>query len=181
MVSTKEIGHLMLYLYHRGAIIKRNTATLRDYARCSYFPGYSGLCSRSSGDFWMDTNIAMSDFMAGFFLVFGAFKLLRLNAFAEAYAMYDIIAKRSTTYAYLYPFIEIILGFAYLFRLYPTATNLVTLIVMIISSMGVAQELAQKRTIECACLGMVFKIPMTYVTLCEDLLMAGMALLSLLI
>ncbi len=126
-----------------------------------------------------DIHSAMNDFMAGFFLVFGAFKLLNLNAFAEAYTTYDIIAKRSATYAYLYPFIEIALGLAYLFRLWPTATNLVTVIVMTISSIGVAQELAQKRTIVCACLGTVFKIPMTYVTLFEDILMAGMALIAL--
>ncbi len=128
-----------------------------------------------------DLHSAMNDFMAGFFLVFGAFKLLNLSAFAGAYSIYDIIAKRSAIYPYLYPFIEIALGIAYLFRLFPTATNLITLIVMILSSIGVAQELAQKRTIECACLGTVFKIPMTYVTLFEDLLMAGMALVGLLI
>lgn len=128
-----------------------------------------------------DIHSAMNDFMAGFFLVFGAFKLLKLNAFAEAYATYDIIAKRSTLYAYIYPFIEIALGLAYLFRFWLTATNLVTLIVMIVSSIGVAQELAQRKTIACACLGTVFKIPMTYVTLFEDLLMAGMALLALIV
>ncbi len=122
---------------------------------------------------------AMNDFMAGFFLVFGTFKLLNLRAFAEAYSMYDIIAKRSTAYAHIYPSIEIGLGIAYLFSLFPTATNLITLILMIISSIGVAQELAQKKTIMCACLGTVFKIPMTYVTLFEDLLMAAMALLAL--
>ncbi len=124
---------------------------------------------------------AMSDFMAAFFLVFGAFKLFNLAAFAEAYAMYDIIAKRSFIYAYAYPFIEIALGIAYLFRLFPTATNLITLAIMIISSIGVAQELAQKRSAMCACLGTVFKVPMTYVTLAEDLLMAAMALLGLLL
>ena len=122
---------------------------------------------------------AMNDFMAAFFLIFGAFKLYNLSASAQAYATYDIIAKRSSFYAHFYPFIEIALGFAYLFRLFPTATNLITLIIMLISSIGVAQELAQKKTIVCACLGTLFKIPMTYVTLFEDVLMATMALLML--
>ncbi len=122
---------------------------------------------------------AMNDFMAGFFLIFGGFKVLNLHGFAEAYAMYDIIAKRSTAYAYAYPFIEIGLGIAYLLRLYPTPVNIITLIIMLISSIGVAQELAQRRTITCACLGTVFKIPMTYVTLFEDVLMAAMALIML--
>lgn len=126
-----------------------------------------------------DIKSAMNDFMAGFFLVFGGFKILNLHGFAEAYAMYDIIAKRSMTYAYAYPFIEIVLGIAYLLRLYPLQTNLITLAVMLVSSIGVAHELAQKRTITCACLGTVFKIPMTYVTLFEDVLMAAMALIML--
>lgn len=122
---------------------------------------------------------AMNDFMAGFFLIFGGFKILKLHAFAEAYATYDIIAKRSMVYAYLYPFIEIGLGVAYLLRLYPTLTNGVTLVLMLVGSIGVALELAKGRTIVCACLGTVFKFPMTYVTLFEDLLMAGMALAML--
>ena len=34
----------------------------------------------------------MSNFMAGFFLVFSFFKLLNLKGFAESYSMYDVIA-----------------------------------------------------------------------------------------
>ncbi len=119
---------------------------------------------------------AMNDFMAGFFLIFGAFKIINWHHFAEAYATYDLVAARSTIYAYAYPLIELALGFAYLFRLYPIATNLITFIVMVFSGCGVAIELMKQRSIVCACLGVVFKIPMTYVTLFEDVLMAGMAL-----
>lgn len=79
----------------------------------------------------------------------------------------------------IYPFLEITLGIAYLFNLYPIVTNIATLILMTVSSIGVAQELSKNKTIICACLGTVFKIPMTYVTLFEDLLMAGMALLAI--
>ncbi|MEX0848894.1 MAG: MauE/DoxX family redox-associated membrane protein [Candidatus Dependentiae bacterium] len=126
-----------------------------------------------------DLRAAMSDFMAAFFIIFGAFKLLNLKGFAEAYATYDVIAKKSIIYAYAYPFIEIALGLAYLFRLFPNVTNFVTLIVMFVSAIGVAIELSKGRDITCACLGVVFKIPMTYVTLFEDLLMAAMALIML--
>ncbi len=129
--------------------------------------------------FGWDLHEAMNDFMGSFFLIFGSFKLLKLKEFAEAYATYDILAQRSTLYAYSYPFIEIGLGIAYIGHLYPIITNWVTLVLMLVSSIGVAQELAQKRTIMCACLGTVFKIPMTYVTLFEDLLMAAMALIML--
>lgn len=122
-----------------------------------------------------DWTAAMYDFMAGFFIIFSLFKIANLKGFAEAYSMYDIIAKRFFIYGYIYPFIELGLGIAYLTRWQPLITNGITIIVMLTSSIGVAQELMNKRAIHCACLGVLFKIPMTYVTLFEDLLMAGMA------
>ncbi len=127
-----------------------------------------------------DMMYAMNDFMAGFFLVFGTFKLINLPKFVVAYKEYDLLAKRSTAYAYLYPFIEIGLGLAYFFRFMPIATNIITYIVMLFSAIGVAVSLSQGQQMMCACLGVVFKLPMTYVTLFEDMLMAGMALGTLL-
>jgi methylamine utilization protein MauE len=121
----------------------------------------------------------MIDFMAGFFIVFGAFKVINLSDFAMAYQEYDLIAKKSKIYAYAYPFIELALGLCYLFRFQMQIANWITLILMIIGSIGVARELAKKREITCACLGTVFKIPMTYVTLAEDLIMGLMALMML--
>ncbi len=126
-------------------------------------------------------HLFMADFMGSFFIVFGGFKVLNWHGFAEAYAMYDIIAKRSKLYAYAYPLIELSLGALYFLGWYPFHTNLITLVVMLVGAMGVGIELSKGKTIVCACLGAVFKLPMTYVTLFEDLLMAGMALVMLLI
>ena len=119
---------------------------------------------------------AMLDFMAGFFIIFSIFKIINLPAFVQAYSMYDIIAQRSLSYAYAYPFIELILGICYLMRYQLTIINWITLFLMIIGSIGVVIELGKKREITCACLGAVFKIPMTHVTLAEDLVMGLMAL-----
>ena len=122
---------------------------------------------------------AMYDLMGFFFVVFSAFKIINLPGFVEAYSTYDIITKRYITWGYIYPFIELSLGLAYLTRYQLTAANLITVVLMIIGSIGVAQELAQKKSITCACLGAVFKIPMTYVTLAEDIIMGVMALVML--
>lgn len=122
---------------------------------------------------------AMIDFMAGFFIVFSLFKISNLGAFAMAYQEYDLIAKHSIVYAYMYPFIELALGLCYFFRFQLTIANWITLILMIIGSIGVAIELAKGKEIVCACLGTVFKIPMTYVTLAEDLIMGLMALIMI--
>lgn len=117
----------------------------------------------------------MNTFMGMFFLTFGAFKLYNLQGFAEAYSSYDLIAHESLTYAYAYPFIEVGLGIAYLLKWEPKLISLITLLLMLIGALGVWIELRKNRPIMCACLGVVFKLPMTYVTLAEDLLMAAMA------
>lgn len=139
------------------------TTTLLIHAR---FPGRS----------WHEW---MNDFMAGFFLVFSFFKLLNLSAFAQAYRAYDLIAAKSHAYAYAYPFIELALGFAFLVRWNPIATNWITLAIMLVSTVGVLNALRKRQLIECACLGTVFKLPMSKVTLIEDLSMAAMAALML--
>ncbi len=124
---------------------------------------------------------AMSNFMGGFFLVFSFFKLLDLRGFADSYQMYDVIAQRFRSYGYAYPFIELLLGMAYLTGFQPVLTNIVTLIVMSISAFGVFKSVVAKRKIRCACLGTVFNLPMSTVTLVEDSLMAGMAAFMLFI
>jgi hypothetical protein len=123
-----------------------------------------------------DFSHAMTDFMGFFFSIFGGFKILNLQKFAESYQTYDILAKQSRWYAFVYPFLEILLGTLYITRSYLYVANVSTVILMSISALGVFQALLKKEQFECACLGTVFKIPMTYVTLLEDVLMAGMAL-----
>jgi hypothetical protein len=118
----------------------------------------------------------MMSMMAYFFLVFGLFKLSNLSAFADAYMTYDILAKKSRTYALLYPFIEIGLGVLYFFVIGGIYRDIFTFIIMSIGTIGVWKALQNKDEIPCACLGTVFSVPMTKVTLFENLFMALMAL-----
>lgn len=117
----------------------------------------------------------MQHFMAMFFLVFSFFKLLDIGAFANSYAMYDLLAMRFKPYGYVYPFTELSLGLAYLTGVNLTMTNLVTFVVMGFSSLGVIQSVLRKQKIRCACLGAVFNLPMSSVTIVEDVLMVAMA------
>ena len=121
----------------------------------------------------------MRYFMAGFFLSFAFFKLLDISAFADAYAGYDLLAAKWHGWGYVYPFVELLLGMAYLANWQPALTSWITLVVMGFSAMGVIQAVLNKRRIQCACLGAVFKLPMSTVTIVEDLgmvLMAGVML-----
>ena len=121
---------------------------------------------------WMQ---AMNIFMAGFFLTFSFFKMLDLKGFAESYSMYDIVAKKVIAWGYVYAFIELGLGIAYATNFQPLVTNIVTLVVMTISIIGVLQSVLNKRKIQCACLGAVFNLPMSTVTIIEDALMIAMS------
>lgn len=123
----------------------------------------------------------MRHFMAGFFLVFSFFKMLNLKAFAESYVMYDVIARKIPAWAYVYAFVELALGIAFLINFNPLVTNLVTVVVMSLSIIGVLQTVLNKKKIQCACLGAVFNLPMSTVTIIEDGLMIAMSAAMLLI
>ena len=135
--------------------------------------GMAGLASVSASD-------TMRYFMAGFFLVFSFFKLLDINAFANAYAGYDLLAKGWRGWGFIYPFVELGLGVAYLAHFNPLLTHWATIIVMGFSAIGVVRAVVSKTQIKCACLGTVFKLPMSTVTIVEDVGMVAMAVAMLL-
>jgi copper chaperone CopZ len=144
----------------------------------AYLTGITLLMEWGQGNFhlmrWMNF------FMGVFFLIFSFFKLLNLRGFAESYGMYDIVAKRWQGWGYIYPFIELMLGIAFLTGFEPMVTNAITLTVMGVSIIGVLQSVLNKRKIKCACLGDVFNLPMSTITIIEDALMIGMSAFMLL-
>lgn len=94
--------------------------------------------------------------------------------------MYDIVAKKWKGWGYVYAFTELGLGIAFLTGFNPIVANAVTLVVMTVSIVGVLQSVLNKRKIKCACLGDVFNLPMSTITIIEDALMIGMSAAMLL-
>ena len=131
------------------------------------------LIAWSNSQWSMDS--MMRHFMAGFFLVFSFFKFLDAPGFASAFKMYDPLAKAIPGWSWIYPYVELLLGVAYVMSWQPLATNVTTLVLMSVGGVGVLQSLLQKRTIRCACLGTALNLPMTKVTLVENGTMAAMA------
>lgn len=121
----------------------------------------------------------MRHFMAGFFLTFSFFKMLNLKGFKDTYLMYDIIARKFPAWGYIYAFTELLLGIAFLINFNPIVTSSVTFVVMSVSIIGVLQTVLDKKSIQCACLGDVFNLPMSTVTIIEDGLMIIMSLIML--
>ncbi len=139
----------------------------------AYITGATLLIEYAAGSFdWMRW---MRHFMAGFFLVFSFFKLLDVPGFAMSYSSYDILARRWAGWGYAYPFVELGLGLLFLVDFNPLITNSVALVVMGLSLIGVVQSLLAKRRFQCACLGAVFNLPMSRITLFEDTLMIAMS------
>jgi hypothetical protein len=184
-ISAKRVGELLgAKGYHVLAEVSAPppVSIAPPEPKTSYYPlllillfllGGTALVEVGAGAF--DPMRAMRHFMAGFFLVFGFFKLLNVPAFADAYRGYDVVAKVWPGWGYVYPFVEVTLGAAYLANVWPVAVNVVTLVVMGVSTVGVVQSVFARRKIRCACLGTVFNLPMSAITIVEDVTMVLMA------
>lgn len=117
----------------------------------------------------------MHDFMGFFLVVFSMFKFFNMEGFADGFQMYDLLAKPVRPYAYVYPFIELGLGLAYLAHWHPATIYLVTIGVFVFGSLGVFNALRKGLDLDCACMGTVLSVPLSTVALLEDLGMAAMA------
>lgn len=126
-------------------------------------------------------NIFLHNFMTCFFLVFSFFKLLDVAAFAKSFQQYDLLAKYIPGYAVQYPFIELSIGVACLLNYELRLIYLTEIVIMVIGLVGVVQSNLSKQQIQCACLGTVFKLPVSKITIIENSIMiaVGIALLIL--
>lgn len=134
-------------------------------------------CQVRLGSF--DFHLFINHLMAGFFIGFSFFKFLDLKAFAESFSSYDPIAKRWLNYGYVYPFLELALGLLFTSGVALRAANVLTVIILSLTSVGVFQRLRSKSQFQCACLGANFNLPLSNVTIAENLAMILMAVFHL--
>lgn len=123
----------------------------------------------------------MHYFMGFFLCSFSLLKLFNPRQFADGYQMYDLVAKRSRLYALCYPVIELALGLSYLSFFIPWLTYLITIFIMTIGAFGVIKTLRQGLDLRCACMGTVLDVPLSTVTLTEDIGMGLLAFVMLLL
>ena len=117
------------------------------------------------------SNTFMMYLMGVWFLSFGVLKLIDIRSFAKSFAEYDLIAEKWHGYGYIYPFVEIVLGLAYIFNtrmLYMTELNIVALIVALLGIISAYRVLSSGKKVQCACMGTYWKLPMTKVTVMEN-------------
>ena len=123
-----------------------------------------------------DSNVLIKNYMGIIYIVFGFLKLYDIDKFVNVFRKYDIIANKVEFWAWLYPFIEILLGISLLSNVFVNKTMKITIVLMIISIISVSISLLKKQNLRCGCLGTFFHIPLSYVTISENVAMLALSL-----
>ena len=119
-------------------------------------------------------------FMGVFMLTFAGFKFAGYKMFVSMFPMYDLLAKRTQAYAYAYPFIEFGIAVLFLADVLPTPRSVLTVLIMGLGAIGIVKTTyIQKKRIHCACLGNIIKLPLSTVSLADDVAMLTMAIVML--
>lgn len=120
--------------------------------------------------------------MGVFLIVFACFQLIGYKSFVSMFPEYDPIAKLVPVYAYAYPFIGIALGVLYLLDVGGAWRDGVTASILLVGAVGVYLNIRKDGSRpHCACLGNVIKLPLSWITFFEDIVMGLMALAMLLV
>ncbi len=117
----------------------------------------------------------MNRFMGSVFVLFGVLKLVNLQQFVALFRKYDVISQQWRGYAFMYPFLEIGVGIGLLVGSGLQVLYIFVLVLMSVSLASVTRSIYTGKQLRCGCLGSLFNIPLSYVTVAENLLMLGMA------
>ena len=115
-------------------------------------------------------------FIACSMCILALLKLQDVESFSSMFLGYDLLAQRWVRYAYAYPFLEGIAGVL----MVAGALNWLSIpVALFIGTIGAASVFMavylDKREIKCACVGGPSKVPLGFVSLTENLMMAAMA------
>ena len=116
-------------------------------------------------------------YMGIFFIIFSFLKLLNVSGFSMTFKKYDLISKIIPAYANSYPFIELSLGIIFLTQTQSILiyANVLTLIFMISQTIGIIKSLSKSEQIQCACMGSAVDVPLSSLTVAENIIMIAMA------
>ena len=176
LISEKEIDNFSVSSNKSTLEIDQEQSKLQQLKPLLIILAYISVASILMNYKNWNSSEAMLDFMGLFYIVFSFFKMLDLKGFPESFRMYDPLAKRLPIYGRIYPFIETGLGLMLLMRYEVKIALIITLFVLGVTTIGVTKTLLDKKSIRCACLGTVLKLPMTEATFIENIIMIVMAI-----
>jgi copper chaperone CopZ len=123
-----------------------------------------------------NAHLFMSHLMAGFFVGLSFFKLLDISAFALSFSSYDPLAQRWSRYGFIYPLVELALGLLFVAGKAPALANGLTIAILSVTTFGIVRRLRAGSLFQCACLGTVFSLPLSWFTVGENVAMIAMAI-----
>lgn len=129
----------------------------------------------SSGKFQLIRSLEL--FIALSMCVLAILKLRDLESFTNQFLGYDLLAKRWVPYAYIYPFAEAGAGILMAGKQLTFISAPVAMFIGLIGGISVFYAVyIQKRDLKCACVGGNSNVPLGFISLTENIMMAGMAI-----
>ncbi|OSP53387.1 MauE/DoxX family redox-associated membrane protein [Pseudoruegeria sp. SK021] len=121
-------------------------------------------------------------FFAGSMVVLAIQKLQDVEGFVNGFLGYDLLARRYVPYGYAYPFAELYAGVG-MIALIGTGSALIWLVAPVAIFIGTISAVSvikavyiDKRDLKCACVGGGSNVPLGFISLSENLIMAAMGL-----
>lgn len=104
-------------------------------------------------------------------------KLQNIEKFSTTFLTYDLLAQRWVPYSYIYPFVEALAGLLMIAGTCYWLSIPLALFIGIIGAISVFKAIyIDRRELKCACVGGDSNVPLGFVSLTENLMMIGMAL-----
>ena len=102
-------------------------------------------------------------------------KLRDLEAFSLQFLNYDILAQKWVKYSYVYPFVEMLAGVAMISGFLTILSAPAAIFIATINGYSVFKAVyIDKRELKCACVGGNSNVPLGFISLTENIMMAGM-------
>ena len=102
-------------------------------------------------------------------------KLRDLEAFSLQFLNYDILAQKWVKYSYVYPFVEMLAGAAMISGFLTILSAPGAIFIATINGYSVFKAVyIDKRELKCACVGGNSNVPLGFISLTENIMMAGM-------
>jgi len=113
-------------------------------------------------------------------ILLGMQKLRDIEGFTTMFLNYDLLARKWVPYAYIYPFVETGAGILMTGMMLTWLSAPAALVVSTIGAVSVFKAVyVDKRELKCACVGGNSNVPLGSVSLTENLMMMGMAVVML--
>jgi hypothetical protein len=113
-------------------------------------------------------------------ILLGMQKQRDIESFTTMFLNYDLLARKRVPYAYVYPWVETGAGVQMTGMLLPWLAAPAALFISTIGAISVFKAVyIDKRELKCACVGGNSNVPLGFVSLTENLMMMGMAIVML--